>query len=111
VRLEGVVLVGGLNQDAMTREENAARMLAHVAAQAQSGTSRKAYCEQQGLKLCILNYWVAKHRRRAGPEGRGFAPIEVSGGSAMELHYPNGVRLLLPTNTALKQVAAFIGLY
>jgi hypothetical protein len=95
----------------MTRKERSEEMLAHVAAQEQSGTSRKSYCEQHGLKPCVLNYWWAKRRRVAAQGQKGFARVQMIEVAAMELHYPNGVRLLLPGGTALDQVAAFIRLY
>lgn len=95
----------------MTRAERTEQMLAHMAAQEQSGTSRRTYCEQEGLNLCVLNYWFAKRKRGAMVQRHGFAQVELSGGGNLELHYPNGVRLLLPANTALAQVAACIRLY
>lgn len=95
----------------MNRTERRAEMLAHVAAQEQSGASRKTYCEQHGLKLCVLNYWLAKGKGDAVQVHKGFAQVQVSGVANMELHYPNGVRLLLPLGTAPEQVAACIHLY
>lgn len=95
----------------MTRTEKRELMLAHVGAQEQSGTSRKSYCEHHGLKLCVLNYWFARRKRGRQELRKGFAEVQVSVGASMELHYPNGVRLLLPTDTALEQVAACIRLY
>ena len=102
-------LVRGLNEAPMTREERTERMLAHVAAQEQSGTSRKSYCEQHALKLHVLNYWCAKARK--SDRATGFAPVEVASSVNIELRYPNGVHLLLPAGTALEQVAACIRLY
>ena len=105
----------------MTRTEKTQQMLAHVAAQEQSGTSRKSYCQQHAVNLNVLNYWCGKSKRPpyGGAHGQGFAQVQVSSeqgspsrpGGGMELHYPNGVRLLLPANTALEQVAACIRLY
>lgn len=95
----------------MTRAERTGQMLAHMAAQEQSGTSRRTYCEQEGLNLCVLNYWFAKRKGEATAQRCGFAQVELSSGGNLELHYPNGVRLLLPANTALAQVAACIRLY
>jgi len=89
--------------------EKTAAMLAHVAAQRQSGMSRKAYAAEHGLRLCVLNYWCAKAAKAEAP--RGFAPVEIAAGEQLELHYPNGVRMLLPAHTALAQVAACIRLY
>ena len=95
----------------MTREEKMEQMLAHVATQEQSGTSRKAYCEQHAMKLHVLNYWCAKRKGAATAINGGFAELQVGSSTALELHYPNGVRLLLPVNTALVHVAACIRLY
>jgi hypothetical protein len=95
----------------MTHAERTEQMVAHVAAQEQSGTSRKAYCEQHALKLHVLNYWCAKHKRAAAAINGGFAEVQVSSSTALELHYPNGVRLLLPARTAMQHIAACIRLY
>lgn len=94
----------------MTRTERIEQMLAHVAAQEQSGTSRKAYCAAHGLNLHVLNYWCTKSKKN-GAARPGFAQVELSTATGLELHYPNGVRLLLPANTALEQVAACVRLY
>jgi len=93
----------------MSRAERTREMMAHVAAKEQSGQSRKAYCAKHNLNLHVLNYWCAKGKRHAN--AHGFVPVEVSTGASLELHYPNGVRLLLPMGTALEQVAACIRLY
>ena len=106
-----MVLVRMLNRTPMTRQEKAEEMLAHVAAVEQSGTSRKTYCEQHGLKLCVLNYWFCKRKRCALEVRKGFSEVHVSVGANVELQYPNGVRLLLPPNTAMEHVAACIRLY
>lgn len=95
----------------MTRAERTEEMLAHVSAQEQSGTSRKAYRAAHGLNVHVLNYWFAKRRRSAAGINGGFAEVQVSNSTALELHYPNGVRMLPPANTALEQVAACIRLY
>lgn len=93
----------------MTRTEQRDLMLAHVAAQEQSGKSRKDYCQAHGVKPHVLNYWCARVRKRA--MATGFAPVEIATGASMELHYPNGVRLVLPAGTAMAQIVACIRLY
>jgi hypothetical protein len=95
----------------MTREERRAEMHGHMEAQERSGTSRRAYCEQHGLKLCVLNQWFAKRKQEAVGAARGFVPVEVSRSMSLEVHYPNGVRLLLPTNTSLERIGSYIRLY
>ncbi|MBS1940200.1 MAG: IS66 family insertion sequence element accessory protein TnpB [Bacteroidetes bacterium] len=93
----------------MTRTERRAEMLAHVAAWKASGLSRKSYCSAHGLGIHTLNYWCAKarHEKVSG----GFVPLDVSTGDGLELCYPNGVRLLLPSGTSMAQVAAYVRLY
>ena len=90
------------------RTQRREEMQAHVAAQEQSGQVRKAYCQAHGLAPHVLNYWCAKRSRIARS---GFAAVEVSGASAVELHYPNGVRMVLPAGTTLDHIAACIRLY
>ncbi|MBK8531920.1 MAG: hypothetical protein IPL64_08495 [Flavobacteriales bacterium] len=93
----------------MERREKTETMLAHVAAQKQSGKGRRAYAAEHGISLCVLNYWCVKAAKAEAPSG--FAPVEVAATEQLELHYPNGVRMVLPANTALAQVAACIRLY
>lgn len=93
----------------MNRTERSEAMLAHVAAWQGSGQSRKDYCSEHGIAVNTLHYWCARHRRTDAR--KGFAPVEVSAPEGMELHYPNGVRLLLPAGTALQHLAACIRLY
>lgn len=93
----------------MNRTERRERMLAHVAAWQQSGKSRKAYCTEHGLAVSTLDYWCG--RGRGGGGRRGFAAVELAAPPGMELHYPNGVRMVLPAGTALEHIAACIRLY
>ena len=95
----------------VSRTQRREEMLAHVAAQEQSGMTRKAFCRSHGLALHALDYWRSRMRRDERSAQRGFAPVEVSGVSAIELHYPNGVCMVLPAGTALEHIAACIRLY
>ena len=60
--------------------------------------SKKTFCLEHGLAPHTLDYWRRKLRDEA--EGSsGFVALEVSGGDyapRLELHYPNGVRAVLP---------------
>jgi hypothetical protein len=93
----------------MSRTERREMMMAHVAAYNASGKSRKTYCVEHGLNLNVMNYWCLKERRQDEPVG--FIALEPTTAENMEVHYPNGVRLVLPTGTAVAQVAAYIRLY
>lgn len=93
----------------MSRTERAQEMLAHVAACKNSGKSRKSYCEEHGLNPHTMAYWCAKAGRVDVPSG--FAPVELVAGGGIEVCYPNGVRLVLPTDMPMTQVAAYVRLY
>jgi hypothetical protein len=93
----------------MSRTERREMMMAHVAAYNTSGKSRKNYCAEHGLNLNVMNYWCLKERRQDEPVG--FIALEPTTAENMEVHYPNGVRLVLPAGMAIGQVAAYIRLY
>lgn len=69
-----------------------------VEAYAQYQGSKKAFCAEHGLAAHTLDYWRRKfHGSQAEPSG--FIALEVgpvSSPSTIELHYPNGVRAIVP---------------
>lgn len=93
----------------MSRTERREMMVAHVAAYKASGKSRKDYCAEHGLNLNVMNYWCLKERPLREPFG--FIALEPAITKSMEVHYPNGVRLVLPAGTAMAQLAAYIRLF
>ena len=56
-----------------------------------------------------MAYWCAK--ARYGKMPGGFVPLDVGASEGLEVRYPNGVHLLLPTGTSMAQVAAYVRLY
>jgi hypothetical protein len=93
----------------MNRTERREMMLGHVDAWKASGESRKNYCARHGLNLSVMNYWCVQASKRM--HASGFAVVELVADECVELHYPNGVRLVLPAGMALSQVAAYIRSY
>ena len=101
------------------RSKSNARMWAtQVAAFDASGQNRRVWCAAQGIKIHTLDYWRLKLRResvskqqtaRTAPEGHqlppttiALVPVQVRSGSiptpcasstAIELEWPNGLRL------------------
>ena len=60
--------------------------------------SKEMFCREHGLAPHTLDYWRRK-LRDAEEVPSGFIALEVSGGKygpRLELHYPNGVRAVLP---------------
>lgn len=78
-----------------------------------SGT-KKAFCQDYGIKLHVLSYWLQKSRKPTKkPVTNKFIPLQiekptVSPASTIELYYPNGLRLVLPTDTSLKVLQGLI---
>ena len=93
----------------MSRTERTQEMLAHVAAWKNSGKRRKSYCEEHGLNPHTMAYWCSKAGRVDVPSG--FSPVELVVGGGVEVCYPNGVRLVLPSGMPMTQVAAYVRLY
>jgi hypothetical protein len=97
---------------------NARIWATRVAAFEASGQNRRAWCAVEGVRIHTLDYWRLKLRREAvskqetariEPEGHhsrpaaiALVPVQVRGGStpapcasstAIELEWPNGLRL------------------
>ncbi len=93
----------------MSRTERREIMMAHVAAWKASGRSRKSYCADHDLSINVMNYWCARAHKQE--PATGFAAVEISITAGMEVHYPNGVRLVLPAGVDMAHVVACIRLY
>jgi transposase-like protein len=92
-----------------TREE----MFPIVESWQQSGLSKKAFCEAQGIIKSVFFYWCKKYREEHRPGG--FVALTTGGvhalaqGQSMEIQYPNGVVLRLPTSTPAGLVLQYVG--
>ncbi len=78
-----------------------------------SGT-KKEFCQEQGIKLHILSYWLQKFKKSGKkPPTNKFIPLQVEQPipiteKQIELYYPTGLRLILPADTQLKVLQALI---
>lgn len=63
----------------------------------ESGLTQHKFCQEQGIKPSVFNYWIKKFRdpHEASP---GFVQMELAPGNAMgiEVLYPNGIVVRLP---------------
>jgi len=79
-----------------------------------SGLSKKAFCVRQGVEKSVFMYWWKKYQQCNEPGG--FIPLTVSSSHSplqnhsMEIQYPNGVVLKLPTHTPAILVRQYVGL-
>jgi hypothetical protein len=62
----------------------------------QSGLGSRQFCEQEGLTLRTFEKWYGRIRRSETSRGK-FVEVQASGGTtgpwAVEVEFPNGVRL------------------
>jgi hypothetical protein len=64
----------------------------------QSGMSQASFARKNELTLHSLRYWIKKSCRPEMPDS-GFIQICGSTPAPICLHYPNGVELMLPSQT------------
>ena len=67
-----------------------------IARYRQSGMGMKAFCEQEGLTLRTFEEWYRRVRRSETRRGQFVevkAPSVVASPGAVEVEFPNGVRL------------------
>lgn len=61
--------------------------------------SKKMFCREHGLAEHTLDYWRRKFTEQS-PATSGFVALEVNAGEyghRLEVHYPNGVRVVVPS--------------
>lgn len=67
-----------------------------------SGLSIAQYCRENGLKPHTVRYWKQKRAEQTSPSG--FVAIQTEAVSALEIVYPNGVRLKLASGFPLAEL-------
>jgi hypothetical protein len=77
-------------------QRSATRWSEIIARYRQSGLGRRQFCEVEGLVPRTFAKWERRLRRKEGTKGQFVevpAPHGVSGPWAVEVEFPNGVRL------------------
>jgi transposase-like protein len=89
-------------QERINRKEE---MLSLIEQWQESGKTQQTFCQEHDLTFSTFYYWLKRYRR--GLDENSFLPVEVSSGSHIEIRYPDGVILQLPSAiklSALKQL-------
>lgn len=74
----------------------------------ESGLKKKEYCQQRGISVSALSYWVTRMNRS---QRKGFiALVPGSADTPLEVIYPNGIRIRVPL-ADLKTISQLIRLY
>lgn len=86
------------------------RMKAEVERWRQSGLTQKEFSQQLGMKVATFAYWVSRNKELE--KKKGFIALVPGADSveAIEVSYPNGVRIKLPA-LDLKTISELIHLY
>ena len=69
--------------------------------------TKKSYCAKQKITIHVYDYWKKKLNREAkASKAEQFIALQVvpekqRGFDEIELHYPNGNRLMFPADTSL----------
>ncbi len=83
------------------------QMLAHYQQWEQSNLSQAEYAQSHNLKNDTFKYWVRKFKKEQNPS-KGFVAIETIIPSEINIRYPNGVELAIPSYTSMKIIKELI---
>ena len=79
-----------------------------------SPEGKQLFCEQEGLPISVLNYWVShynRHKRQKGAK-QGFVPLQLSGSPTsptyLELVFPSGVKLKIHQRVSLEELTVIL---
>lgn len=87
-------------------------MFALMAEWESSGLDRTTFCGEHGIKVSKFSYWRTRYKKSIQMENQSdrFVPIKPALKPAIEVVYPNGVKIVLPASTDHLQIASFINL-
>ena len=99
-----------------SKQDRTKEMFSLVQSCMDSGISRKAFCEQQGLNASIYYYWQKKYKETMTSVSSGFIPVKCQAtgpklATGIEICYPNGVRIQIADHTDLAMIRLLVGLF
>ena len=92
----------------MSRQEKTTMRLAMVDQFRASGKTQEQFCEEQGVAISVLRYWIAKSRQESN--GPGFIQFDGIVQQEFRIVYPNGTELYVPVRTPVSQIQQLIQL-
>lgn len=86
------------NQERLNKEEE---MLTLIEQWQESGKTQQSFCRDHNLAFSKFYYWLKRYRR--GMDYSTFLPVEISQSlnTNIEIRYPDGVILQLPSSIKL----------
>lgn len=98
--------------DKTAREQNRMAMYALVEEYKTSNLHQKPFCEQKGISFDRFQYWYQRYKESQAEHG--FVPVKIFSGkqkapaASLEIQYPNGVILRLPSGTSLNFIRSLM---
>jgi len=85
----------------------------HISEWKQSGKSMKQYCRDNNISFDSFYYWYRKFSKIDSCNNEDFVPLKIINKPAIkenkiEIHYPNGVKLLLTGGNNLSYLRELI---
>ena len=90
-------------------------MFALVEEWQQSGLTQVVFCENKKISPNTFTNWHNKYKQQPNALVKAFIPVTIARNEQtscgeIEIHYPNGVRVVLPNNSDLSMVRTFINM-
>ncbi len=82
-------------------------MYQHYQQWKQSRLSQVEYVETHQLKIHTFKYWIQKFNKEQ-PKSSGFIAIDTLIPSEINIRYPNGVELAIPSQTSMNVIRELI---
>ncbi|MDH5382368.1 MAG: hypothetical protein OEW75_16045 [Cyclobacteriaceae bacterium] len=80
----------------------------------QGNQSQRGFCEERDIKHSTFGYWRKKYMNSQNPESESSSGKFLRLNSVtetMEVIYPNGVRIQVPSTLSASQISGLIRLY
>jgi hypothetical protein len=91
------------------------KMFALVEQWQQSGLTQVEFCKTIDICPNTFTNWHNKYKKQPNALVKAFIPVTIARNEQtscgeIEIHYPNGVRVVLPKNSDLSMVRTFINM-
>ena len=94
----------------MSKQRTSDEMFPLIASWEKSGESQWSFCESVGLSMGVFSYWRKKYQLSFLEEEPVFRELVPSLSTSVEICYPNGVVIRLPSTGSLSVVKSLIEL-
>jgi len=93
------------------QEDKAIRMLRLVGQWDREKESRHSFCQRHNITIHSFGYWRTKYLKQQKPSGSFTQlPAATTQTNQLEIHFPNGIRVLVPSGSDMAMVAHLISL-